>query len=492
MTTASAPVVVGIDLGTSSMKAVALDRTGRVLASARAAYATHRPEPGAAEQTPADWVRAMERVCAALDGAVPSSRWAALGLSGMIPSLVLLDRGGHAIGRALTWEDARGERDAGALRRRVGARALYETTGQWVDGRYLLPMWRWTVAHRPALAAGTAYVAGAKDYLVRFLTGELATDPSTAAGFGCFDLRTGSWDRGIASAAGLGGGPALPNVVPSETSLALARRAARMLGLRASTRVVVGAADSVLSADALGVVRSGEIAYVAGTSTVIASFVERYRPDPRHRYLVTPASRPGRWGLEMDLLSTGSAVRWCASLLGLGRAGESRLLALAERARGDAQLVFLPYLAPGEQGALWDPDLRGAIAGLTTRHGAADVARALVDGIVLESRRCVDVLRARGAPPRIRATGSLARSVWFRRLLAGATGCEVVPASASTAASAAAIGAAALCDPAVADAVHANASASRGAVPPDGAAAAGWDERWRRHEETRRGLRPIG
>jgi xylulokinase len=483
--TGSPPVVVGIDLGTSSMKAVAIDRDASVVARARAGYPTARPEPGRAEQRPSDWLRALERVTAALAETVPPARWGTIGLSGMIPSLLLLDRAGDPVGPALTWEDARAEDEAVALRRRIGARKGYEATGQWVDGRYLLPMWRWIVSRRPDLAERAAAVVGAKDFLLHRLTGEMATDPSTATGFGCFDLRTGGWDAGIASAAGLGpSGPALPEVLPSSQRLALTRQAADALGLAPSTPVVVGAADSVLSADALGVVRSGDIAYVSGTSTVIVSFHDAVVADRRHRYLVTPAARPGRWGFEMDLMSTGSAIRWCASLLGLGARGESKLFALVEEVEEVEDPVFLPYLAPGEQGALWDPGLRGALTGLTLRHRPADIARALVDGIVLESRRCVEVLRSRGAPARIRATGPFVRSAWLRQRLADATGCQVEVAAAVE--PAAAIGAAALCDDDIAERLAARTAAGR-VTPPDARANHAWAERWRRHEDTRRG-----
>src|SRR5207237_21865 len=121
-----------------------------------------------------------------------------------------------------------------------------------------------------------------------------------------------------------------------------------------------------------------------------------------------------------------------------------KVLSLAEDAAPDDDLVFLPYVAPGEQGALWDPSLRGSIEGLSLRHGPAEIARALVDGIVLESRRCVTVLLAKGAAPVIRATGGMTRSRWFRERLANATGCDVV-GSPEAVRSAGAVGAAPLC-----------------------------------------------
>src|SRR5439155_13669993 len=144
-------------------------------------------------------------------------------------------------------------------------------------GRYLLPMWMWVAEHDPERARRARYVLGAKDYLVWLLTGQAATDPSTATGFGCFDEATGRWDASFAPLAGVGTGrrpkgPVLPDVVPSTSTMPLARDAADRLGVPRGVPVSVGAADSVLSADALGGLREGEIAYVAGTSTVMMSF----------------------------------------------------------------------------------------------------------------------------------------------------------------------------------------------------------------------------
>jgi sugar (pentulose or hexulose) kinase len=477
---------LGLDLGTSGLKGVLVDDRASVLAEAQAAYRTLRPEAGRAEQRPADWIGAVERVCATLAHTLPPKRWSGIGLSGMIPTLVLADEHGEALGTAITWEDSRAEVQANRLRRLAGARALYRTTGQWVDGRYLLPMWMWVAEHDPERARRARFVLGAKDHLVQLLTGEAATDPSTATGLGCFDLSSGGWDRSIAALAGIGTGrraegPVLPKILPSTSTLTLGRDAAGRLGLRQGVPVTIGAADSVLSADALGL-RTEEIAYSAGTSTVMMSLHDDVKPDARHRYLITPASRPGRWCYEMDLLSTGSAVRWLGSVFGLGPRAEGRVLSLAERAGPQDDLVFLPYVAQGEQGALWDPALRGAVEGLTLRHGPAEIARALVDGIVLESRRCVSVLRAKGAAPIIRATGGMTRSRWFLQRLADATGCDIARSRATFRS---AVGAAALCDEGLGEALAAGASDPNVVVHHDPSSSPAWNDRWARHEDAR-------
>jgi xylulokinase len=245
--------------------------------------------------------------------------------------------------------------------------------------------------------------------------------PSSAAGAGCFDLATGSW------AAGLGAFevPALPEVVASTAAYPLTAERAAALALPAGLAVHVGAADSVLGALGMGVAEPGDIAYVAGTSTVVLGIADRHLVDAEHRFLVTPTTRRGRWGLEMDLLATGSAFRWLAGLV--GARDEAEVLTLAASADPGAVPLVLPYLAPGEQGALWDPDLTGAVIGLHLGHGPRDLALGLVHGVLAESRRCLHVLESLGFDRRpLRVAGGSATDPWFRRQLADASGREVV------------------------------------------------------------------
>lgn len=485
-------LAIGLDLGTSSLKGVAVAQDGRTVAAASAGYPTFRTPDGGAEQDPDAWVSAMVAVVAELAARTDPSTWAAIGLSAMIPTLVALGADGSPIGRAITWEDGRAEAQGGSLRDAVGGDALYARTGQWTDGRYLLPMLRrLRDVGDPRGAAHS--IAGAKDYLFALLTGELATDPSTATGFACYDLATGRWAEDIVGVA-LGDGaprPALPEVRPSSALAPLRPDAANRLGLPAGIKVAVGAADSVLAARGLGVHAPGRVAYVAGTSTVILGIADRVVVDPAHRFLVTPTERPCAYGLEMDLVATGSAVRWLAGILGLGDGAEGELWNLAGGlAPGAAGAAFLPYLGPGEQGALWDPDLRGALTGLTLAHGRAEVARALLDGITLESRRCTEVL-AKVAGPRgeIVMSGPSARSRAVVTALADATG-RHVRAVADEAHAASAWGAASL----ALESTGAEAPPVPGlavGTAPDRAAATLWDRLWHRHESLRRALTPL-
>ena len=481
-------VYIGLDLGTSGLKAVALSASGEVLARGSAAYPTHRPAAGACEQDTGDWQRAVERVAEQLGEVIPARRWRAIGLSGMMPTLVTLGPDGQPTGPAITWQDSRADDLGDEFRERCGAAELYRLTGQWVDGRYLLPMFGRIAQADPARAAATATIASAKDYLFAWLTGELATDPSTAAGYGCYELETGRWSAAALATAGRGG-PALPAVRPSATSRPMRARAAARLGC-APIPIVLGAADSVLGAFGLGVREPGQVAYIAGTSNVILGITDRLVLDPAHRFLVTPLAEPGRWGVEMDLLATGSAITWLAGLLGsdLTAAG---LVELAARTDPAHAPVLLPYLCPGEQGALWDPLLRGAIVGLDLSHGREHLARALVNGIVLESRRCLAVLDETGGFGRtVEAAGGSAAHPSFRADLADATGRPVsMPRDDDTdhCARGAALIAALAVDGGWPDGAF---PASGAAAEPDDARAKLWDELWAAHESARRRLHP--
>jgi xylulokinase len=228
-----AGLYVGLDLGTSSLKGVAVTAGGEVVARGHASYRTQRPGAGRAEQASSHWLRALRGVARQLSAAAAPDRWRAVGLSGMIPTLVTTGADGKPTGPAITWEDSRAEAEGAGLRNALGADELYRLTGQWVDGRYLLPMFLWLRQHDPHRAAAAAHVLGAKDYLYWWLTGEYATDPSTASGFGCYGLAAGDWLAGVSEAARVGaygsadtarvrggataGRPALPAVLPSTT-----------------------------------------------------------------------------------------------------------------------------------------------------------------------------------------------------------------------------------------------------------------------------------
>jgi xylulokinase len=412
-----APTFLGVDLGTSALKVVAVAADGALRAVARCAYPTSRPEPAAAEQDPHDWWSALDSALNDLAHDVPPTSWAGLGLSAMLPTLVELDDHDVPLTPAITWEDGRAEPEAEAFLDTVGADEVYRITGQRVDGRYLAPMH----ARLRRLGRDGATVAGAKDALFWHLTGELLTDPSTAAGTGVYDLEAERWNDELVAAAGI---LRLPDVKAAATTRPLRAALSERWGAPVGLPVVLGAADSVLGAAGVGATRHGDVAVIAGTSAIVLGVCDSAVLDGDRRYLVTPLTGSG-WGLEMDLLAVGSAFDGIASLLGL--AGPAALLAAAEQVPPDDAPVFLPYVSPGEQGALWDPDLTGTLHGLRLGMSAGHVGRALLTGVVVELRRCTNVLAdATGRRGPILLGGGAAASPLMWQDLADATGREVL------------------------------------------------------------------
>jgi xylulokinase len=233
-------------------------------------------------------------------------------------------------------------------------------------------------------------ILSAKDFLCHALTGRAVTDPSTAAGYGVYAIAAGRWDAALCAIWDLDP-TLLPEIQPGHAVAGpLHTAGARLLGLEEGIPVLVGAADSVASAFAMAGLNSGVVCVGMGSSTIVMDSVAARLLDGQRRYLLTPHAMEGWFGREMDLLATGTGFRWLTTLL--GSTDEDLLNRAAAAPPGANGLFFAPYLAGGEQGALWDPTLRGTLHGLSLSHTASDVARAFIEGVQFEIRRCIDVL----------------------------------------------------------------------------------------------------
>jgi len=403
----TAGLTLGIDLGTSAIKITALGLDDAPAGEASADFETIVSAPLAAEQSPADWIAAlraaMQRLAAELEASDRDwrSRIAAIGLTGQLPTLVCLGKEGP-VAPAITWKDGRADAWAAT---RIARGDHYPRTGMPIDGRYLGPMWQFHFEHR---TEEVEYVLSAKDYLLQVLTGEHVTEPSTAAGYGVYDLKARAFARDLCDFWHL---PArlLPEVRPAGSLAGTLHAAgAALLGLPAGIPVSVGAADSACAAYAM-VGLDERIASVSfGSSAVIFAATPAPRLDAQARYLLTPHVQAGWYGRELDLLSSGTGYRWLSDLFGWDEGEIDQ--AAAEAPAGARGLFFAPYLGGGEQGALWNPRLRGALLGLSLGHGRADIARAYLEGVFFEVRRCVEVLAENGPIDAVRVAGKIAES----------------------------------------------------------------------------------
>jgi sugar (pentulose or hexulose) kinase len=415
MTARALGCALGIDLGTSALKVVALSEKGRILGTAREPYPTVATCEGQAEQDCSDWLTALSRAVKKIhEQRTRKLHVQAIGLTGQMPSLVVLNRG-KILGSAISWQDSRADNWA-SERLNSGLRDdIYRRTGVVIDGRYLAPMYGF---HRKVKSRDDV-ILSAKDFLTYALTGVAATDPSTASGYALYSLQSSAWDHQMCDFWNISADQ-LPSIKRSLSSLPLSSQGSKLVRCASGTPVIVGCADSAAGLYALsGSAANHDFTILTGSSTVIIKSDSSPHWDPELRYVVTPLAGDERYGREADLLASGSARDWLQKLFAGNDAKARRLLWEGARtiAPGANGVFFAPYLAGGEQGVLWNPELKGILTGLTCAHGPAHIARALLEGMSFEIRRCVEVL---GGEPRapVRMTGWMAENPADSQILA--------------------------------------------------------------------------
>lgn len=429
---------LGLDLGTTGVRALLIDRAGRVLGSATAEQPLLNPAPGWMEQDPAEWWRAT---CAAIPRALAQAGLTvgdveAVGASGQMHGATLLDAAGAVVRPCILWNDQRSVGQCDEIIARVGARRLEALTGNTALAGFTAPKLLWVREHEPASWARTAHVLLPRDYLNYRLTGVLASEPSDAAGTIVFDVRERAWASEVLQALDLD--PALlPPVRPSAAVIGrVTDEAARATGLRAGTPVVAGGADNACAAAGCGVLEPGQVLCSIGTSGTVLAPVPPSTPPAGHNVHLFSHVTPRANYLMGVVLSAGGALRWfrdsfAADLVAAARAGGPDpyvvLGAEAEATPTGAEgLIFLPYLT-GERTPHGSATARGVFFGLQPRHTRGHLARAVMEGVGYALGQSLDLLRAAGvAVGTVRLTGGGARGALWRGVLADVFDCPVV------------------------------------------------------------------
>jgi len=419
-------VVIGVDLGTTSTKAIAFDTGGRQLATASAGYPLAEPHPGWAEQDPAQILDAVldtvRSVVSEVDGPV-----AGLSFSSAMHTLIALDAAGAPLTPSLSWADSRAAEQADRLRAGPDGLALHRRTGTPIHPMAPLPKLMWFREEQPELFARVACWAGIKDYVLSRMCGALVIDQSVASGTGLLDLGTLSWDAQALRLAGIGP-ERLPELVPPTTRLpGLSPAIADRLGLPPATPVIAGAGDGPLANLGLGAVHPGVAACSIGTSGALRVTVERPAVDPHGGvfcYLLTE----DRWVVGGAINNGGIVLEWAGNALApdLGDHPVEALLDLAGRVPpGSGGLLMLPYLL-GERAPHWSGLPLGAYIGLTREHRREHLIRAAIEGVCLQLALVLDSMRAAGNEVHeVRATGGFARSPLWRQILADTLGLDI-------------------------------------------------------------------
>ena len=412
------PVALGIDIGTSSIKVLALDSNGTVLAEASHPLETVQTAPGHAEQHPDEWKAATIAAVADIGRTVPGLLKSVeiLGVCGAAHIPVMLDSTGSLLRRAIMWTDQRSAKVAQRLDRTHGEEiarlSLNRPTATWT-----LPQLRWLAEHEPDVVERLAHLLFGKDFLVAWMTAEFVTDTGNATSSMLFDAQNGRWSPRLMDLANI---PerVLPVVVESSDVVGdLRPTAADALGLRAGLPVIAGALDSICELLALGVAHPGEAMLRLGTAGGVMSVREQPAAHPQ---LISYPFLDRGWASQAFTTSAGGSLRWLQRLLNnpdsrsADLAEGTTFAALDEAAAavppGADGLVFHPYLL-GERAPHWDPELRASFTGLAMQHDRRHLVRAVMEGIACSMRDCHDVLADSGSSIRkLRATGGGTRS----------------------------------------------------------------------------------
>jgi xylulokinase len=380
--------LVGLDVGTSGVKGVAIEEDGTIAAVAEEAYPLSTPQPGWAEQDPEEWWRASQRVLARLpEGPI--------GLAGQMHGLVVLGEQDEVLRPAILWNDQRTGAECAEIERRIGLERLLELTGNRALPGFTAPKLLWLQRHEPEVHARIRQVLLPKDYVRFRLTGERTIDAADASGTLLFDVARRRWSEEVCDAL----------EVPLDW----------LPSAHESTEVAT-AGDQAAGALGVGIAAPGALSIVLGTSGVVFAVLPRYEVDPRLHVFCHAV--PGTWHAMGVMLSAAASLAWLRDVVG----AEYGVLD-EEAARwepGVEGLLFAPYLA-GERTPYVDPDARGAFTGLSFRHDRGALARAVMEGVAFGLRDSLELLRNLGVEASAgRISGGGARSDLWVRIIASA------------------------------------------------------------------------
>jgi xylulokinase len=406
---------LGVDVGTSSVKAVLVDDRATAVGQSSMPLTLSRPQPLWAEQQPEDWWQASVAAIRALPVAGRAAV-RAIGLAGQMHGATLLDRAGRPLRPAILWNDGRSAPQCVALERREPrSRAI---TGNIMMPGFTAPKLLWVAQHEPDIFARTARVLLPKDYVRLQMTGEAVSDMSDASGTGWLDVARRDWSDEMLAATGLQRSQMPRLVEGSAASAVLTPQAAAQLGLPA-VPVAGGGGDNAASAAGMGVIAPGQAFLSLGTSGVLFVVTAGFHPNPGRAAHAFCHCLPQLWHQMSVLLSAASVLDWVAQLT--GEHDIARLVAAAQaRALTRAAPYLLPYLS-GERTPHNDPHCRGVFFGLTGGTTAADLALAALEGVALAFADGLEVLLERGGNVgEICVTGGGARLPFWGMLLAAA------------------------------------------------------------------------
>jgi len=426
--------VLGIDVSTTATKAVLIDESGAISGVGAAEYGFEVPQPLWSEQEPSLWwdgsIAAIRSVLSTTGTA--GNDVAAIGLTGQMHGLVLLDERNEVLRPAILWNDQRTAAECDAIRAAVGPERLIAITGNDALAGFTAPKLVWVRDHEPDVWRQVAHVLLPKDFVRLRLTGDHAVDKADGAGTILFDLAARDWSPEILDALQIDRAWLPPTFEGPAVTGSVSAAAAAATGLKVGTPVVAGGGDQAANAVGVGAIVEGTVALSLGTSGVIFATTNQPLFESAGRVHSFCHAVPDRWHLMSVMLSAAGSLRWFRDALAPGVEFADLVGQAAEVPAGSEGLFFLPYLT-GERSPHPDPLARGAFVGLTVTHDRRHLTRSVLEGVAFGLRDGLDLMIEAGmpAPGQIRASGGGTASPLWRQILADVLGAEIATVTTS-------------------------------------------------------------
>ena len=422
-------VFLGIDTSTTSSKALLIDENGTVVAVASSPHTLQTPLPLWSEQDPQEWWEAVAHsIHSVLEKAgIGGEAVGAIGLTGQMHGLVLLDEAGKVLRPAILWNDQRTQSQCDEIHRRVGKERFIQITGNVALTGFTAPKILWVQENEPEIYQKVKHILLPKDYIRYRLTGEFAMDKADGAGTVLFDLKARTWSPEILQALEISPDWLPPTFEGPEFTGSISEAAASVTGLVVGTPVAAGGGDQAAQAVGVGAVEPGIVGVTVGTSGVVFATTPSALIEPEGRLHAFCHAVPNLWHFMGVMLSAAGSLQWYRDTLAPGISFEG-LLKEAESAKpGCEGLQFLPYLS-GERTPYPDPMARGGWIGLTTRHTRAHISRALIEGVSFGFKDIFSLIQSAGlgTVTQVRASGGGMKSAFWRQILASILETELV------------------------------------------------------------------
>lgn len=419
---------LGIDVSTTGTKALLIDEQGTVAGVCSAPHTLSTPKPLWSEQDPEEWwiaARGSIQTVLKQTGVAPQSI-AAVGLTGQMHGLVLLDGSGNVLRPAILWNDQRTQAQCDEIHRRIGREKFIQISGNVSLTGFTASKILWVAENEPEVYARARHVLLPKDYIRYRLTGEFAMDKADGSGTALFDLKKRQWSMELLAALEIPFGWMPPTFEGPEFTGRITAAASLDTGLAEGTPVAAGGGDQSAQAVGVGAVKPGIVALTVGTSGVVFAATPSALIEPNGLLHAFCHALPDRWHFMGVMLSAAGSLQWYRDALAPGMSFDELLREAEQVPAGADGLLFLPYLS-GERTPHPDPQARGAFIGLTLRHTRAHMTRAVLEGVAFGLKDIFTLIQQAGLQKmsEVRASGGGAKGACWRQILASVLECEL-------------------------------------------------------------------